>query len=32
VAGADLVRRSYAAALAERYLWHEFRDSSLFLP
>ena len=32
VAGADAVRRAYAAALAERYLWHEFGDSTLFLP
>jgi S-adenosylmethionine:tRNA ribosyltransferase-isomerase len=32
VAGADLVRRAYAAAVAERYLWHEFGDSMLFLP
>ena len=32
VAGADLVRRAYAAAVQERYLWHEFGDSSLFLP
>jgi S-adenosylmethionine:tRNA ribosyltransferase-isomerase len=32
VAGADLVRRAYDAAVAERYLWHEFGDSMLFLP
>jgi S-adenosylmethionine:tRNA ribosyltransferase-isomerase len=32
VAGADLVRRAYDAALAEHYLWHEFGDSMLFLP
>ena len=32
VAGADAVRRAYDAAVAERYLWHEFGDSSLFLP
>lgn len=32
VAGADLVRRAYEAAVAERYLWHEFGDSMLFLP
>lgn len=32
VAGADLVRRAYAAAVAERYLWHEYGDSMLFLP
>ncbi|OLT08980.1 queuosine biosynthesis protein [Pseudonocardia sp. CNS-139] len=32
VAGAELVGRAYAAALAERYLWHEFGDSCLLLP
>ena len=32
VAGRDLVERSYAAALAERYLWHEFGDVHLVLP
>ncbi|MBA3310231.1 MAG: S-adenosylmethionine:tRNA ribosyltransferase-isomerase [Nocardioidaceae bacterium] len=32
VAGADLVRRAYAEAVAQRYLWHEFGDSMLFLP
>jgi S-adenosylmethionine:tRNA ribosyltransferase-isomerase len=32
VAGVDLVRRAYDAAVAERYLWHEFGDSMLFLP
>jgi S-adenosylmethionine:tRNA ribosyltransferase-isomerase len=32
VAGADLVRAAYAAALESRYLWHEFGDSMLFLP
>lgn len=32
VAGPELVRRAYEAALAEHYLWHEFGDSSLFLP
>jgi S-adenosylmethionine:tRNA-ribosyltransferase-isomerase (queuine synthetase) len=32
VAGQDLVRRAYAAAVEERYLWHEFGDSMLFLP
>jgi S-adenosylmethionine:tRNA ribosyltransferase-isomerase len=32
VAGADLVRRAYAAAVEQRYLWHEFGDSMLFLP
>jgi S-adenosylmethionine:tRNA ribosyltransferase-isomerase len=32
VAGAALVRSAYEAAVAERYLWHEFGDSMLFLP
>ena len=32
VAGAELVGRAYAAALAAHYLWHEFGDSCLFLP
>jgi S-adenosylmethionine:tRNA ribosyltransferase-isomerase len=32
VAGPDLVERAYSAALAERYLWHEFGDSCLLLP
>jgi S-adenosylmethionine:tRNA ribosyltransferase-isomerase len=32
VAGAELVQRAYDAALAERYLWHEFGDSALLLP
>jgi S-adenosylmethionine:tRNA ribosyltransferase-isomerase len=32
VAGADLVGRVYAAAVRERYLWHEFGDSTLLLP
>jgi S-adenosylmethionine:tRNA ribosyltransferase-isomerase len=32
VAGADLVNAAYAAALEEKYLWHEFGDSCLFLP
>ncbi|MDT7711909.1 MAG: S-adenosylmethionine:tRNA ribosyltransferase-isomerase, partial [Pseudonocardiales bacterium] len=32
VAGAELVRNAYAAALEHRYLWHEFGDSTLFLP
>ena len=32
VAGAELVRAAYAAALRERYLWHEFGDSCLLLP
>ncbi len=32
VAGADLVRRAYDGALSGGYLWHEFGDSSVFLP
>ncbi|MEO6714216.1 MAG: S-adenosylmethionine:tRNA ribosyltransferase-isomerase [Mycobacteriales bacterium] len=32
VAGADLVQRAYDAAIAARYLWHEFGDSALLLP
>jgi S-adenosylmethionine:tRNA ribosyltransferase-isomerase len=32
VAGRRLVAEAYAAALAGRYLWHEFGDSMLFLP
>jgi S-adenosylmethionine:tRNA ribosyltransferase-isomerase len=32
VAGERLVREAYAAAVEERYLWHEFGDSMLFLP
>jgi S-adenosylmethionine:tRNA ribosyltransferase-isomerase len=32
VAGPDLVRAAYDAAVQERYLWHEFGDSSVFLP
>ncbi len=32
VAGPDLVRAAYREAVAERYLWHEFGDSMLFLP
>ncbi|UPK74353.1 S-adenosylmethionine:tRNA ribosyltransferase-isomerase [Nocardioidaceae bacterium SCSIO 66511] len=32
VAGSSLVGRAYEAALAERYLWHEFGDSALLLP
>jgi S-adenosylmethionine:tRNA ribosyltransferase-isomerase len=32
VAGPDLVTTAYAAAVAGRYLWHEFGDSMLFLP
>jgi len=32
VAGRELVERSYRAALAEGYLWHEFGDVHLVLP
>ena len=32
IAGPDLLARSYAAALEERYLWHEFGDVHLVLP
>jgi S-adenosylmethionine:tRNA ribosyltransferase-isomerase len=32
IAGPDLVAASYSAALARRYLWHEFGDSHLVLP
>jgi S-adenosylmethionine:tRNA ribosyltransferase-isomerase len=32
VAGAELVGAAYAAAVQRRYLWHEFGDSTLFLP
>jgi S-adenosylmethionine:tRNA ribosyltransferase-isomerase len=32
VAGRDLVRSAYGAALDEQYLWHEFGDSCLLLP
>lgn len=32
VAGQDLLCRSYAAALAEGYRWHEFGDVHLLLP
>ena len=32
VAGAELVGRAYDAAVREDYLWHEFGDSTLFLP
>lgn len=31
IAGPDLVRRAYQAALRGRYLWHEFGDLSLLL-
>lgn len=32
IAGKDLIESSYAAALDERYLWHEFGDVHLLLP
>jgi S-adenosylmethionine:tRNA ribosyltransferase-isomerase len=32
VAGAELVDAAYTAAVQRRYLWHEFGDSTLFLP
>jgi S-adenosylmethionine:tRNA ribosyltransferase-isomerase len=32
IAGAELVSRSYAAALDEGYLWHEFGDVHVLLP
>jgi len=32
VAGPGLVDTAYRAAVDERYLWHEFGDSTLFLP
>jgi S-adenosylmethionine:tRNA ribosyltransferase-isomerase len=32
VAGPDLVRQAYEAAVPNGYLWHEFGDSMLFLP
>ena len=32
VAGPRLVEATYAAAVAERYRWHEFGDSTLLLP
>jgi S-adenosylmethionine:tRNA ribosyltransferase-isomerase len=32
VAGRDLLERSYDAALADGYLWHEFGDVHLLLP
>jgi len=32
IAGRELVERSYAAAVDERYLWHEFGDVHLVLP
>lgn len=32
IAGQELIRASYAEAVRERYLWHEFGDSHLILP
>jgi len=32
VAGSELVDTAYRAAVQERYLWHEFGDSTLLLP
>ena len=32
VAGRELVEAAYEAAVARGYLWHEFGDSSVFLP
>jgi len=32
VAGCEVLERSYAAAVAQGYLWHEFGDSHLLLP
>lgn len=32
VAGVELVEAAYGAAVERRYLWHEFGDSTLFLP
>jgi len=32
VAGAEIVQQAYDAAIAARYLWHEFGDSCLLLP
>jgi S-adenosylmethionine:tRNA ribosyltransferase-isomerase len=32
IAGAELIRDSYAAAVHHGYLWHEFGDSHLILP
>jgi S-adenosylmethionine:tRNA ribosyltransferase-isomerase len=32
IAGPKLLRRTYDAALAEGYLWHEFGDLNLLLP
>ncbi|MGI8938335.1 MAG: S-adenosylmethionine:tRNA ribosyltransferase-isomerase [Iamia sp.] len=32
IAGPELLHRSYEAAIAEGYLWHEFGDTHLLLP
>jgi S-adenosylmethionine:tRNA ribosyltransferase-isomerase len=32
VAGTEAVRAAYAEAIDRRYLWHEFGDTTLFLP
>ncbi|MEU1596121.1 S-adenosylmethionine:tRNA ribosyltransferase-isomerase [Streptomyces sp. NPDC005708] len=32
IAGREAIDRAYEAALAERYLWHEFGDAHLILP
>jgi S-adenosylmethionine:tRNA ribosyltransferase-isomerase len=32
IGGRDLLERSYAAAIARGYRWHEFGDSHLILP
>lgn len=32
VAGEELVGAAYETALQHRYRWHEFGDSTLFLP
>jgi S-adenosylmethionine:tRNA ribosyltransferase-isomerase len=32
IAGAELLERSYCAAQARGYLWHEFGDVHLILP
>ncbi|HLI61674.1 MAG TPA: S-adenosylmethionine:tRNA ribosyltransferase-isomerase [Solirubrobacteraceae bacterium] len=32
LAGEELLRRCYASAVEQRYLWHEFGDSHLILP
>ncbi len=32
VAGTELVGSAYKTVVEQRYLWHEFGDSMLFLP